>query len=339
MNPSRALGFRGSRAHPRRLRGRAGSAAGAGVCGARPAAAEAPTRPPIRNERSRPDCDSLSMPRLSVAVLCTIGDLLLDVVVRTAQPLAPAPTARWETRLAPGGQAANVGVVGGRARLGGPLRRQAGRRCCGRARRSTDRGSRRRARRAACGGQYRRRRRARRRRRRADDGDRPRRLAGVTSPASSIPRGSTAAPGCTSRATACWPSRSPRRRSPLWPGTRAGRGDQRRPLVLELDPRLRAGSLSREPGRARRRHRLRRTSPSGRWSEAPTRWRRPRSSSAARAGWRCRTAGGSEEHPRSGLGGRYDRRGDALAARFMVGGIQLGLEAAARCVGQLGAVP
>src|SRR5262249_43074407 len=31
--------------------------------------------------------------------------------------------------------------------------------------------------------------------------------------------------------------------------------------------------------------------------------------------------------------------GDALAAGFIVGGIELGLEAAARCVGHLGAVP
>jgi sugar/nucleoside kinase (ribokinase family) len=31
--------------------------------------------------------------------------------------------------------------------------------------------------------------------------------------------------------------------------------------------------------------------------------------------------------------------GDALAAGFLVGGIDLGLEAAARCVGQMGAVP
>jgi len=31
--------------------------------------------------------------------------------------------------------------------------------------------------------------------------------------------------------------------------------------------------------------------------------------------------------------------GDALAAGFIVGGIELGLEAAARCVSQLGAVP
>jgi sugar/nucleoside kinase (ribokinase family) len=41
-------------------------------------------------------------------VLCTIGDLLLDVVVRTAQPLAPGADTPVETRLATGGQAANV---------------------------------------------------------------------------------------------------------------------------------------------------------------------------------------------------------------------------------------
>ncbi|MET0563559.1 MAG: hypothetical protein ABW114_08950 [Gaiellaceae bacterium] len=31
--------------------------------------------------------------------------------------------------------------------------------------------------------------------------------------------------------------------------------------------------------------------------------------------------------------------GDALAAGFLVGGLELGLEAAARCVAQVGAVP
>jgi ribokinase len=49
---------------------------------------------------------------------------------------------------------------------------------------------------------------------------------------------------------------------------------------------------------------------------------------------------GSEEHP--ALGGDVvdtTGAGDALAAGFIVGGIDLGLEAAGRCVGQLGAVP
>ena len=49
---------------------------------------------------------------------------------------------------------------------------------------------------------------------------------------------------------------------------------------------------------------------------------------------------GCEEHPAAG-GEVVDTTGagDALAAGFIVGGIELGLEAAARCVGQLGAVP
>jgi sugar/nucleoside kinase (ribokinase family) len=49
---------------------------------------------------------------------------------------------------------------------------------------------------------------------------------------------------------------------------------------------------------------------------------------------------GSEEHAAAG-GNVVDTTGagDALAAGFIVGGIELGLEAAARCVGHLGAVP
>jgi sugar/nucleoside kinase (ribokinase family) len=41
-------------------------------------------------------------------VICTLGDLLLDVIVRTGQPLAPGADSPVETRLATGGQAANV---------------------------------------------------------------------------------------------------------------------------------------------------------------------------------------------------------------------------------------
>jgi ribokinase len=51
-------------------------------------------------------------------------------------------------------------------------------------------------------------------------------------------------------------------------------------------------------------------------------------------------AGGSEEH--TAVGSEVvdtTGAGDALAAGFIVGGIELGLETAARCVGQLGAVP
>jgi sugar/nucleoside kinase (ribokinase family) len=53
-------------------------------------------------------------------VICTLGDVLLDVVVRTTEPLAPGADSPVETRLATGGQAANVSAwvveLGGRAR-------------------------------------------------------------------------------------------------------------------------------------------------------------------------------------------------------------------------------
>jgi ribokinase len=57
-------------------------------------------------------------------------------------------------------------------------------------------------------------------------------------------------------------------------------------------------------------------------------------------GVEVRTADGVERHPplpadvvdTTGAG-------DALAAGFLLGGIELGLEASSRCVGQLGAVP
>src|SRR5947199_3739486 len=45
------------------------------------------------------------MPRL---VLCTLGDLLLDVIVRLEQPLEPGTDATAQTRTGAGGQAANV---------------------------------------------------------------------------------------------------------------------------------------------------------------------------------------------------------------------------------------
>jgi ribokinase len=41
-------------------------------------------------------------------VICTFGDALLDLIVRAAEPLAPGADSPVETRLATGGQAANV---------------------------------------------------------------------------------------------------------------------------------------------------------------------------------------------------------------------------------------
>ena len=54
-------------------------------------------------------------------MICTLGDLLLDVIVHASRPLAPGADTPVETRLASGGQAANVGswvaVLGGTARV------------------------------------------------------------------------------------------------------------------------------------------------------------------------------------------------------------------------------
>ena len=66
-------------------------------------------------------------------MIVTIGDLLLDVIVRLSQPLAEGADADAVTQLGPGGQAANVAAwvseLGGRR----PLRGQARRRRSGRA--------------------------------------------------------------------------------------------------------------------------------------------------------------------------------------------------------------
>jgi sugar/nucleoside kinase (ribokinase family) len=56
-------------------------------------------------------------------VIVSLGDLLLDVIVRLEQPLAAGADANAVTRLGPGGQAANVAAwvadLGGRARFVG----------------------------------------------------------------------------------------------------------------------------------------------------------------------------------------------------------------------------
>jgi ribokinase len=58
-------------------------------------------------------------------VIVTLGDLLLDVIVRLGQPLAAGADADAVTQLGPGGQAANVAAwvaeLGGQARFVGKL--------------------------------------------------------------------------------------------------------------------------------------------------------------------------------------------------------------------------
>ncbi|MCP9487783.1 MAG: carbohydrate kinase family protein [Gaiellaceae bacterium MAG52_C11] len=58
-------------------------------------------------------------------MIVSLGDLLLDVIVRLEQPLAEGADANAVTRLGPGGQAANVAAwvaeLGGRARFVGKI--------------------------------------------------------------------------------------------------------------------------------------------------------------------------------------------------------------------------
>jgi ribokinase len=77
------------------------------------------------NDRTRSRLRRSPSMRRSYAsmLVCTLGDLLLDVIVRLEQPLAPGADATSRTTLSPGGQAANVAVwvvaLGGRARFVG----------------------------------------------------------------------------------------------------------------------------------------------------------------------------------------------------------------------------
>ena len=60
-------------------------------------------------------------------MICTLGDLLLDVIVGLDGPMAEDTDTYGRTRVGPGGQAANVAAWTG-ARRAGPVHRQAGRR-------------------------------------------------------------------------------------------------------------------------------------------------------------------------------------------------------------------
>src|SRR5204863_2473018 len=114
---------RDSTAPPRKPPGPAapgGRRRGGGGAGRRP---EPPTRRRARRRRrSRDARASARRPwddRSSMLVV-TLGDLLLDVIVRLHEPLAAGADVNAETRPATGGQAANVGAwvtaLGGKAR-------------------------------------------------------------------------------------------------------------------------------------------------------------------------------------------------------------------------------
>ena len=71
-------------------------------------AADAPTRPPRRKSNALPPFRSVSMGRLCRAHREHSETLLLDVIVRLEEPLAPGGDVRAATRAGAGGQAANV---------------------------------------------------------------------------------------------------------------------------------------------------------------------------------------------------------------------------------------
>src|SRR5688572_20118732 len=89
----------------------------------RPAAASPatlPTSPPRRKERKRRP-RSVSMSRKMPQMVCSLGDLLLDVIVRLDGPIAEDTDTYGRTRVGAGGQAANVAAwtatLGRRARF------------------------------------------------------------------------------------------------------------------------------------------------------------------------------------------------------------------------------
>ena len=71
-------------------------------------------------------------------VICTLGDLLLDVIVRLDGPLAPGADTPADDRVGAGGQAANVAAWAAALGARGALRRQARRRRGRRARRERE---------------------------------------------------------------------------------------------------------------------------------------------------------------------------------------------------------
>ena len=264
------------------------------------------------------------------------GDLVLDVIVRLEQPLAAGADATSRIVLRPGGQAANVAAwiaeLGGRSRWLGK-------------RGSDDAGRLAAARVAAYGVE----------------------IAGPVVPAGNGVIVSLVDPDgersmCSDRGVApdlqagrARPGlargvRPPARirvraaaRAGAWAVSRAPSGSratggpcQRRPVVVERDPRLRAGGIS----------------PRARGARAGS---RVRERGRGRASWGGPIPGAAWILKRGPRGCSFDGderaalpvpklvdstgAGDALAAGLIVGGPELALEAAARCVQQAGSMP
>jgi ribokinase len=274
-----------------------------------------------------------------VPVICTIGDLLLDVVVRTAQPLAPGADSPVETRLAPGGQAANVASWA--AELGSEAR------CV--AKQADD----------AAGALVRSLLEAR-----GVELLGPR-AEGNTGVVVALVGADGERTMATDRGVS--PELAPAELDPAWFDSSdwlhvSGYGLLAEPiaeaaLAAARLARARGASVSvdlsswssiRDYGPDRFRANLDALAADVVFANEPE-WEMVGGAYAlaevavvkrGSRGVEVRTASGVEEHPP--LGSEVvdtTGAGDALAAGFLVGGIELGLEAAARCVGQLGAVP
>ena len=263
---------------------------------------------------------------------------MLDLIVRIERPLARGDDTPAVTRAGAGGQAANVAALGGAlgaqsrliAKWGGDtpgwlVAAEVG------ARRVEVLGP------MAPGRQRRRRLRGRAGRRALD--------------ALRIPGWRRAAPGGAEARVADRRRRAvrvrlraharPGRRSRRGGGPRGASGRRRRlrrPLDLELDPRVRARSL---PGAHRCAGAGRRVRDRARARRAARRaGGRDDRAQARAAGAVVRQGGEDTEHEaRATEVVDSTGAGDALAAGFLVGGIELGLDAAARCVAKLGAMP
>jgi sugar/nucleoside kinase (ribokinase family) len=272
-------------------------------------------------------------------VICTLGDLLLDVIVRGPAPLAVGADTTVDTRLASGGQAANVAAwaveLGEEARFVGKVGADAGGELArsllerlgvevvgpvvegrngvvvalvgrdGERTMATDRGVAPELRDEELDGAW-------------FDGCRWLHLSGYSLLAEPIAEAALA----------------------------GGRLARERGAVVSVD--LSSWSAIRSYGPARFRERLEELGPDVVFANEPE-WELVGGAYAlaetavVKRGSRgvvVHGPEGSEEHAASGVEVvDTTGAGDALAAGFIVGGIELGLEAAARCVGQLGAVP
>ena len=272
-------------------------------------------------------------------MIVTLGDLLLDVVVRTPEPLAAGADTPVVTRVASGGQAANVAAwileLGGRARFVG---KQADDAAGALARSLLER--------------------------RGVELVGPR-VEGRTGVVVALVGADGERTMATDRGVA--PELRPEELEPAWfsgcsrlhlsgysllaepiaeaalAAARMARGDGAR---VSVD--LSSWSAIRDYGPARFRSRIEQLAPDVVFANEPE-WELVGGAYAvAETAVVKRGSRGVAVHGPAGLGEfpaagaevvDTTGAGDALAAGFIVGGIELGLEAAARCVGQLGAVP